>query len=243
MPRKPLQTEFAFIAPATHGGARRNAGRKPSGLRRREPHRRRPDIDARKPLHIALRVRGAVGRLRKPHAYRALRRATWTAGKREDFRIVQISIQEDHVHLICEADNRNALTRGMQGFKISAAKRLNAELSRERRISCTGTVFTDRYHVEVICSPTQARNSLAYVMNNWRKHGEDCASPLRRDPYSSAIVFRGWREDDGRCIHLPPGYRPLHVRRPRTWLLAEGYKRGGPPISWFERPGPKRSGE
>jgi REP element-mobilizing transposase RayT len=237
-----VQTELAFVVPATHGGARKNAGRKPRGRRAGECHRRRPPVDPRRPLHIALRVVGAVGRLRRPHAYRALRHATWIAGRRDDFRIVQISIQQDHIHLICEAEDRVALSRGMQGFKISAARRLNAEVARERGAPAPrrGTVFTDRYHVEVICSPTQARNCLAYVMNNWRKHGADHGSPFKRDPYSSSIVFRAWREDPGGCIHLPPGYHPLPVRRPQSWLLADGYRRGGPPISWFERPGSRR---
>ena len=40
---------------------------------------------------------------------------------RADFRIVHVSIQNAHLHLLVEAANRAALTRGMHGFGISFA--------------------------------------------------------------------------------------------------------------------------
>lgn len=69
--------------------------------------------------------------------FRALREATIAVAKRElafdevrgAFRIIHISIQRTHVHLIVEADNKLALTRGMQSFLASAAKQINAEYS------------------------------------------------------------------------------------------------------------------
>jgi hypothetical protein len=33
-----------------------------------------------------------------------------------------------------------------------------------------GKVFGDRYHLTVIRTPTQARHSISYVLNNWRHH-------------------------------------------------------------------------
>ena len=36
-----------------------------------------------------------------------------------------------------------------------------------------GKVFPDRYHAQIIRTPRQARHALAYVLNNWRKHGEN----------------------------------------------------------------------
>src|SRR5262249_25122303 len=107
-------------------------------------------------------------RTRRRVAYQAIREATLTTARREAFRTVRRSIQRAHLHLSVEADHRAALAVGMQGFQISAAKPLNAALSRgkpgpRRR----GTVFPDRYHAEVITSPRQARHTLSYVMNNW----------------------------------------------------------------------------
>jgi len=223
------------------GGKRRRAGRKPNGRRAGAPHKARPELAARYPVHVVLRVIAAVGNLRRRFTYKAIREATLTTAVREDFRIVHLSIQRTHLHLIVEADSKAALASGMQGFQISAAKHLNAAISRgdlERR---RGTVFPDRYHAEIITSPTQARHALSYVMNNWRKHEEDRARPMRTwtiDWFSTASLFPGWAEYAGEPFFRrgPDTYDPLLVYQPRTWLLREGYKRGGPPISFREVP-------
>src|SRR6202161_591848 len=81
-------------------------------------------------------------------------------------RIVHFSVQRTHIHLICEADDKASLARGMQSFKISAAKQLNREPRRR------GRVFADRYHVEILTTPMQSSHTISYVLNNWRKHGE-----------------------------------------------------------------------
>jgi hypothetical protein len=108
-----------------------------------------------------------------------------------------------------------------------------------------GKVFADRYHVEVITSPTQARHTLAYVMNNWRKHGEDregLPSTWLVDPFSSAIAFPDWLELQGQpwLWKMRDTYDPLIVFRPRTWLLSEGWKSGGDVISAREVPRSRR---
>jgi hypothetical protein len=154
---------------------------------------------------------------------------------------VQVSLQRTHVHLIVEADSKLALTRGLQGFQISAAKHVNAALSRGRPgPRRRGAVFADRYHATVITSPRQARHALAYVMNNWRKHGEDHRARLSGwhiDWFSSAADFPDWAEygDAAMLWRGPPSYAPLQVRRPRTWLLRHGWKRQGT-VSCFEIP-------
>ena len=112
------------------GGKRRGAGRKPKGRRAGSPHKTRPALNARYPVHVVLRVIGAVGNLRRRFTYRAIREATLTTTRREDFRIVHVSIQRTHVHLLVEADHKDALASGMQGFQISAAKHLNAAISK-----------------------------------------------------------------------------------------------------------------
>jgi hypothetical protein len=62
------------------------------------------------------------------------------------------------------------------------------------------------------------------------------------DPFSTAIMFPGWTEygDHPFLWRGPPTYDPLVVYQPRTWLLREGYKRGGPPISVREVPSKPR---
>ena len=149
---------------------------------------------------------------------------------RAGFRIVHVSIQSNHVHLICEADNRKALSGGMSSLKISAARRLNRVLHRK------GEVFADRYHSEVITCPLQARNTICYVLNNWRRHNEDREVAARLDRFSSAISFRDW---EGGWFKCPPDYEPLPVREAQSWLLRVGWKDKHPLISCFEVPGPR----
>ena len=224
------------------GGKRRGAGRPPKGARAGSPHKTRPFLHARYPVHVTLRAISAVGQLRRRCVYRAIREATLTTARREDFRIIHLSIQHNHVHLIVEANDKHALASGMKGFQISAAKHINAEISKDklgpRR---RGSVFPDRYHAEIITSPTQARHALNYVMNNFRKHREDqtgSASTWKVDWFSSGIMFPGWMEygDEPFLWRGPATYDPLITYQPRTWLLREGYKRGGPPISVHDVP-------
>lgn len=57
--------------------------------------------------------------------YRVLRLVLGTFLGRRDFRIVHISIQRNHLHLLVEAANRESLTAGMSSFTIRAAKAIN----------------------------------------------------------------------------------------------------------------------
>jgi len=226
------------------GGKRRGAGRKPKGTRAGERHAARPAFKACHPLHVVLRVVPAVGSLRRRAMYKAMREATISAALRERIRIVHVSLQRTHVHLIVEAEHREALARGMQGFVISAARHINTALGdgeRRRR----GKVFADRYHAEVITSPTRARHAIAYVLNNWRKHNEDRSGQARTwlvDPFSSGSQFPDWLELQDRPWMWPvrETYDPMVVRRPASWLLREGWKRGGGAISARDVPGPWR---
>src|SRR6195256_6041566 len=101
------------------GGKRKGAGRKPKGLRAGARHDRRPEIDEASVLHVVLRVTPEVGNLRRPALYRALRDASLTTAMRERIRIVHISVQRTHVHMLVEAADNEMLGRGMQGFQIS----------------------------------------------------------------------------------------------------------------------------
>src|SRR5436190_733983 len=98
------------------GGKRPGAGRKPKGSRAGSPHKKRPVLAGRFPVHVVLRVAREIGNLRKRRMYAALRLATLAAALRElyvkeggAFRIVHVSIQRTHVHLIVEAEHAMAL--------------------------------------------------------------------------------------------------------------------------------------
>jgi REP element-mobilizing transposase RayT len=252
------------------GKLARKPGRKPKGKRAGAAHKKRPALDRKYPVHVVLRVVDAIGSLRKRQMYKALREATIAVALRElnykddgAFRIVHISIQRNHVHLLVEADHKMALSRGMQSFQISAAKHLNravslkgvrvalgasrrtdpryrAAMAKRRR----GTVFPDRFHQEIITTPAQARHTLAYVLNNWRKHREDregVASTWQVDPYSTGVLFDGWAEraDALTYMQFRDTYEPMAVYLPKTWLLYEGWRRHGL-VSFDEVPSAKQ---
>ena len=211
------------------GGARPGAGRPKKGKRASEPHKKRPALKPSQPVHVTLRAVDDLPRLRTRAAYQAVREATITVLGRETCRIVHLSIQGNHVHLLVEADDRTALARGMQAFQISAAKHINAAVSRGEAVRRRGQVFADRYHAEIITNRKQARHALAYVLNNWRRHREHRAAFARSwliDPFSSAWAFEGWKEleHSPTLWRLRETYRPMPVWRPKTWLLSEGWR-------------------
>src|SRR5664279_1524886 len=224
------------------GGKRKGAGRPQRGARASERHKKRPKLSAYEPVHVVIRARKDVGSLRTRAIFNAIKEATFTAFAHDEravaktrasaattklgraFHIVHLSIQRSHIHLIVEASDRMALARGMQAFGISAARHINAATGHR------GSVFNDRYFPRVLKTPTQVRNCLAYVLNNWKHHGET-ADSLRRpwpiDPYSTASMFDGWKELDGRRIVVPSGYDGPMVWWPKTWLLGAGWRQRG----------------
>jgi putative transposase len=215
------------------GKVAKRPGRKrpPKGMRV-VAHRVRPEVSARHPVHVTMKVATGVIRLRKRKVYHAVRRALRGCLARVDYRVVHVSIQNTHLHVIVEADDKRALARGMQGFTISAAKWINRAMGRAR-----GTVFPTRYHATYITNPAQARSELAYVLNNWLRHRANVGRPWRIDPYSSAWQFNGWA--------TPHGYGapkdPLPVVSAQSWLLREGWMRArAGPIRLDEVPGPRR---
>jgi putative transposase len=216
----------------THGGARKGAGRpKRPGKKHDSVHRARPIIRAYQPQHVVMRVKKGVPKLRQGRAYRAVRKSLVKCLGKEEFRVCHVSIQGNHLHFIIEAAHKDALSTGMQGLNILVSRALNRELGRK------GTLFAFRYHATAITNPRQARNSLAYVLNNWRRHREDenCerAKYAKLDPYASGLSFDGWT-----CtFETPEDFTPLPVAEPKTWLLREGWKRYGA-IHPREVPGP-----
>ena len=211
------------------GGARPGAGRERK-LVHDPSHSARPAHHARHPAHISVRVLPVVGRLRKQKLWQVFRSIALRAGDGDTFRVVHLSIQSNHLHLLVEGADAEAVSRGMQRFLSMAARAINKLLGRK------GTVFMHRYHRVDITSPRQMRNALAYVLNNWRRHREDVTTVGAQnelvDPYSTGWAFDGWRDLDER-----PSWGRLPSAEPKTWLLRVGWRRGGPLLSVREVPG------
>ena len=225
------------------GGRRPGAGRPPiKGRRASERHKIRQELTGREPVLVTVRVVRAVGSLRKRHIYRALRFALYSAAAREDFRVVHFSMQRTHLHLIVEAASKRALSSGMQGLLISAARHINLEIEARTGHRRRGKVVADRYHARVLTSPRQCRSAVSYVLNNWRRHKEDRSGVQKSwtlDPFSSAVNFGGWKELEGSPFLFPvrATYERLHTCTPQTWLLRVGWTRHGL-IGAHEVPGP-----
>jgi REP element-mobilizing transposase RayT len=206
-------------APRQRGGRRPGAGRKKTGKKVGGAHHTRDAlVGAMHPVHVTLRTRRNVPRLRQRKVYEALRVVLVRYLGRKTFRVVHISIQTNHLHLIVEASNKDALTRGMQSFAINAARAINRVCDR------TGKVFEYRYHSRQITTERYAWNAIAYVLNNWRRHTK--VAPSQRgplDPYSSALSFAGWTVE----FQVPADYKPLPVSPPRTGLLRSGWTMHG----------------
>jgi len=147
--------------------------------------------------------------LRSELVQRELREAI-RATRREDFRIVEFSVQADHIHLIVEAESGTALSAGMKSFSVRAARRLNTRVLRRR-----GSLWGDRYHRRDLGSPRAVRAALVYVINNHLKHGEHEAGLV--DECSSAPWFSGWMQR----VEPPPEPRPTELAS--TWLLDRGW--------------------
>lgn len=179
-----------------HGGRRANAGR-PRGTR--TSHAARPRFEKPMPVHVTLRVQPHVWNLRSGRSYRRLQDCFAKARGRFGARLIEFSVQGNHLHLIFEADGSRALSRGMQGLCIRIAKALNQLMRR------SGRVFDDHYFGRLLRSPTELVRAIRYVLENHRQH-----YGLRGvDSFSSA----GLADRDG--VLSPP----------RGWLLLEGWKR------------------
>ncbi len=169
------QTELDF---PHRGGPRSGAGRKRIAPRPLVPHRTRARVKSRHPVHVTMLVVEGLRSLRSACPYNALLEVLKAGCDRNGFRLVEYSVQTNHVHLICEADDRDVLSRGIQGLAVRMVKTLNRVMGR------TGGLFVDRYHDHVLRTPREVRNALAYVLNNAARHGIHHLGGV--DPCSSA---------------------------------------------------------
>ena len=147
-----------------------------------------------------------------------VQRALRAMRERRGFRVVHYSTMSNHLHLLVEATDGEALSRGMQGLTIRIARGLNRLWRR------SGKVFGDRFHSRPLRTPREVRNALAYVLCNARRHGVRAVAGWL-DPYSSAAGFDGWKRSVARPADSSKG--ETAVARARTWLLSKGWRRRG----------------
>jgi len=183
------------------GGPRKGAGR-PRKQPGTVPHLKRPSLSRHHTVHVTLRLVEGLANLRTRQCYRAVLPSLEEARERDGFRIVELSLQSNHLHLIAEADDRVALSRGIQALAIRVAKRLNAALGRR------GKAFAQRFHMHVLKTVREVVNAVGYVLSNWFRHAGREVGIDDIDRLSSGA-------DRGLVI------------RPQTWLLRMAWTKAG----------------
>ncbi|MCA1825978.1 MAG: transposase [Myxococcales bacterium] len=201
------QTAFKF---RQRGGKRAGAGRKPAGRKARVSHKRRARFETPAAVHVTLVVTQRVWNLRSRRCFRVVEACLADALGRFGLRVIEFTVLGNHLHLLVEADNDLALSRGMQGLNIRVAKALN------RLMGEPGRVFGDHYHSRVLETPTELVNALAYVLGN---HAHHFGGWRGIDPFSSAVYDLERRE--------------RVLADPRTWLLRHGWRRARRIPQWL----------
>src|SRR5260221_9518687 len=125
------------------------------------PHLARPGLNPRHPVHVTLRVQPGIGYLRAQRRAALILAALEAANERDDFQVVDYVILGNHLHLLVEADDEVALSRGMQALGIRLAMRLNRLQNRH------GGVFLDRYPAHPPPSRRESAHPLRYPQHNY----------------------------------------------------------------------------
>jgi len=176
-------------------------------------HESRARVTPHQPVFVTTKVVRGLPSLRSIEEAEVVLQAFREVNALRVIRIVQYSIQSNHLHLIVEARNAAQLSRGMSQLTIRIARRLNKLWGRK------GRLWGERFHSRVIDSRAQMRNVLRYCLNNGHRHGvwHDHSRP---DPFSSARWFEG-------CA----GYRAeardaaCPVVAARSWLASQGWRK------------------
>lgn len=190
------------------GGWRPGAGRKPKGAKAGVPHVRRQDVPEGIPVHVTMRVAKGIWDLQAMAMRQVVFYMLEQARERLGTRVLQFSVQANHLHLIVETRDKDALGQAMKGLAGRLAKAIN------RRMTRSGQVFPDRYHAHVLGSPRQVRNAVKYVRDNTKKHaaqiGLTCEWEL--DPFAAGPCPKTFRV----------GLRRL-IAKPRSSLFQEAW--------------------
>ena len=206
------------------------------------PHVARSELRPCHPLHVTLRLATGLGRLRSQRGYRVVDHALRAVLGDERLRVVHLSVQNNHLHLIAESLGKLELRRALQGFAVRLARGYNRAFGRR------GRVFADRYFARALKTPEAIRNALRYVLLNEAHHHAERRRHRALLAHLLVTSDGRWRRVP-RDRSLPPSaYRPRGARlvgdegevaREPTpvglWLFAQGADTGA-------RAGPTQGG-
>src|ERR1700682_1181234 len=97
------------------GGARAGAGRPFGG---KQSHVARPELVPGLPVLVAMHFASPPDR-------RLVLQAAQHGAEADGFRVIELALEDRVAHLLVEAADKRALSRGMQGLTIRVARTLN----------------------------------------------------------------------------------------------------------------------
>lgn len=155
-------------------------------------HARRP-VSTRRPMHITLRVRDDVPRLRRPEVLRCFRELV-AAARERGVRSVASVLMGSHLHWVVVPESADALREATKFVFSRLAKFINRLFGRR------GRVFVERYYSQCCHSVRQSWQALGYVLRNpvvagYRvpaggldRYTEVCEDVLAADPFLRSVV-------------------------------------------------------
>jgi putative transposase len=167
------------------GGKRARSGR--PNLSGTVSHMKRSLVNIKTPLHITLRLEDRLPSIRNKRLLIEFKKSAQLA-KAQGLYILQFSIQSNHIHIFAESKGNRALALGMQSLAGRFA-RIIRSYSFKRGGKSKGSVFQGRYHLHVLKTPSEVKNTLEYVLLNLSKH-QKLIEYI--DSFSSGRFFRHW---------------------------------------------------
>jgi REP element-mobilizing transposase RayT len=112
------------------------------------PHVRRPELKARHPVHVTMRLKKGLPSLRRQALAGLVFSVFRTAREKLKTRLVQFSVQSNHLHLIVETAGKSELSRAMKGLAVRLARRRTSDSSAGaaccRQVSFAGAAQSER---------------------------------------------------------------------------------------------------
>ena len=128
------------------------------------------------------------------------------------FSVLHYSLETNHIHLIVEAENNDALEKGMRSFTATMVKSLKK-----------GKLQDERYHLHVLRNPQETKNVFRYVLLNHCHHTN--TNSIKAEAYNSLysvdlkMIAKLWKVS----IIQSEIKNPIELDSPSSWLAKNAY--------------------
>ena len=106
-------------------------------------HQSRPVLPKDRPLHVTIKFdKTQIANLRNKLFYREIRKSLQRL-RAKGVRLIEFSVQKDHIHFLLEAGRKVVLGTAMRALSISLSKRFSLLLKRKIK------ALKNRYHLHI----------------------------------------------------------------------------------------------